>query len=101
MDIRTPVFCGIVPPHILDRLARADDPAVSGPARRTLQADAAQRTGRRLTTVLGAAARAVAAPADGPRRTVYDARGGTDLPGVRARGEGAAAVRDATVNRAY
>ncbi|MEV4685189.1 M4 family metallopeptidase [Streptomyces kurssanovii] len=101
MDIRTPVFCGIVPPHILDKLARADDPAVSGPARRTLQADAAQRTGRRLTTVLGAAARPVAAPADGPRRTVYDARGGTDLPGIRARGEGEEAVKDATVNRAY
>ncbi|MEU0369514.1 M4 family metallopeptidase [Streptomyces sp. NPDC006283] len=97
----TPAFCGIVPPHILDKLTRADDPAISGPARRTLQADAAQRTGRRLTTVVGAAARAVASPADGPRRTVYDALGGTALPGTLARGEGEEAVKDATVNRAY
>ncbi|MEV6787896.1 hypothetical protein AB0M96_37135, partial [Streptomyces sp. NPDC051098] len=41
-----PVFCTIVPPHVLDRLARADDPALAGPARRTLEADAAQRTRR-------------------------------------------------------
>lgn len=101
MDNHTPVFCTIVPPHILDRLARSDDPALAGPARRTLQADAAQRTGRRLTTVAGAAARTAAAPAAGPRRTLHDARNGTDLPGVVVRREGEEPVADASVNRAY
>ncbi|MCZ9338878.1 peptidase M4 family protein, partial [Streptomyces sp. TRM76130] len=70
-----PVFCTIVPPHVLDKLAQADDPVLAGPARRTLQRDAYERTRRRLTTVVGA--RALAAPAaepGTPHRTVYDAR---------------------------
>ncbi|WP_041819960.1 M4 family metallopeptidase [Streptomyces davaonensis] len=98
-----PVFCTVVPPHVLDKLARAEDPALSGPARRTLQRDAYERTHRRLTTVLGAPA--VAPPADAepdkPQRTVYDARHGTDLPGKKVRTEGEEPGKDATVNRAY
>ncbi|MFD5475357.1 M4 family metallopeptidase [Streptomyces sp. NPDC127105] len=98
-----PVFCTIVPPHVLDRLARNEDPALSGPARRTLERDAFERTRRRLTTVIGAPA--VTAPAgrqDGhPHRTVYDARHGTGLPGRKVRGEGQGPGGDATVNRAY
>ena len=82
-----PVFCTIVPPHVLDKLAQAEDPALAGPARRTLQRDAFERTQRRLTTVIGATA--VAAVADGrPQRTIPDARHGTDLPGHKVRGEG-------------
>ncbi|MFD7705843.1 M4 family metallopeptidase [Streptomyces sp. NPDC059785] len=98
-----PVFCTIVPPHVLDTLARQEDPALSGPARRTLERDALERTRRRLTTVIGAPA--VAAPkdaeADRPHRTVYDARHHQDLPGKKARGEGDKPGKDATVNRAY
>lgn len=95
-----PVFCTIVPPHVLDKLSQAEDPALAGPARRTLQRDAYERTQRRLTTVLGASA--VPAEADGkPQRTIYDARHGTDLPGRKVRGEGEDPGRDATVNRAY
>ncbi|CAM5256571.1 Neutral metalloproteinase OS=Streptomyces tendae OX=1932 GN=GUR47_09755 PE=3 SV=1 [Streptomyces tendae] len=98
-----PVFCTIVPPHVLDRLARNEDPVVAGPARRTLQRDAAERTRRGLTTVIGAAAVAPPAGADAeqPHRTVYDARHGTDLPGRKVRGEGEEPGQDATVNRAY
>lgn len=95
-----PVFCGIVPPHLLDKLARAGDPAVAAAARRTLVADAAHRTGRRLTTVVGAPAPAQAVE-EGPQRTVYDARHRTVLPGTKVRSEGGEPVRDATVNRAY
>ncbi|MGX4692326.1 M4 family metallopeptidase [Streptomyces sp. JNUCC 63] len=98
-----PVFCTIVPPHVLDRLARNEDPALSGPARRTLERDALERTRRRLTTVIGAPA--VAPPAgrrDGqPHRTIYDAQHRTDLPGKKVRGEGNGPGKDATVNRAY
>ncbi|GAA3304474.1 M4 family metallopeptidase [Streptomyces cinereospinus] len=99
----TATFCTIVPPHVLDQLARSGDPAVSGPARRTLQRDAYERTHRRLTTVLGAPAAAppAAAAAGTPHRTIHDARNGTDLPGEKVRGEGDEPGRDATVNRAY
>ncbi|WP_409472198.1 M4 family metallopeptidase [Streptomyces sp. HC307] len=98
-----PVFCTIVPPHVLDKLAQAEDPALSGPARQTLQRDAYERTHRRLTTVLGAPAVAPPAEAapDKPHRTIYDARHKTDLPGKKVRGEGDEAGKDATVNRAY
>ncbi|MEU3844189.1 M4 family metallopeptidase [Streptomyces sp. NPDC028635] len=98
-----PVFCTIVPPHILDHLARHEDPALSGPARRSLQRDAFERTQRRLTTVIGAPAVAAppGAPADQPHRTIYDARHTQDLPGTKVREEGAEPGSDATVNRAY
>ncbi|MGR8010625.1 M4 family metallopeptidase [Streptomyces hypolithicus] len=102
MNTTHPVFCTIVPPHVLDRLARSEDPALAGPARRTLEADAAQRTRRRLTTVLGApGAPPRGTPAPAPHRTVCDAQNGQELPGRKVRGEGDEPVRDATVNRAY
>ncbi|MFV2120007.1 peptidase M4 family protein, partial [Streptomyces sp. Act-28] len=49
----TRVFCTIVPPHLLDQLARSTDSFVAEAARRTLVADEANRTARRLTTVTG------------------------------------------------
>ncbi|HET6859927.1 MAG TPA: M4 family metallopeptidase [Streptomyces sp.] len=103
MNAFHPTFCTIVPPHVLDKLAQAEDPALAGPARRTLEADAAQRTHRRLTTVIGAAA---VAPPKGavegkPQRTIHDAKNKTDLPGRKVRGEGDKPGKDATVNRAY
>ncbi len=98
-----PVFCTIVPPHVLDQLSRAGDPDVSAPARRSLEHDAYQRTRRRLTTVIGA--RAAAAPegaaADQPHRTIYDTHHSQDLPGDKVREEGSKAGSDASVNRAY
>ncbi|WP_407564861.1 M4 family metallopeptidase [Streptomyces sp. 184] len=100
----TPVFCTIVPPHMLDKLARTDNPALSARARRTLERDALQRTRRRITTVRGLAAPPAARTAQEdakPERTVYDAKKTQNLPGRKVRGEGQAAVEDATVNRAY
>ncbi|MET7284645.1 M4 family metallopeptidase [Streptomyces sp. NPDC005573] len=98
-----PVFCTIVPPHLLDKLARSEDAAVSGPARRSLERDALERTRRRLTTVIGAPS--VAAPAGAaagrPHRTIFDARHTQDLPGTKVRKEGSDPGPDATVNRAY
>ncbi|MFF7384182.1 M4 family metallopeptidase [Streptomyces griseoluteus] len=98
-----PVFCTIVPPHLLDKLARDADPALSGPARRSLERDALERTRRRLTTVIGGQAAAAAAPADGdqPHRTIFDAGHKQHLPGRKVRTEGSEPGPDATVNRAY
>lgn len=92
----TPHFCAIVPPHILEHLARSGDPAVAQAARRTLAVDASQRTARRL-----------APPADRAgtpgtvHRTLYDTHNSTTLPGNEIRDEGGPATDDATANRAY
>ncbi|MFJ6566325.1 M4 family metallopeptidase [Streptomyces sp. NPDC091292] len=99
--LSSPVFCTIVPPHVLDRLARHGDPALSDPARRTLERDALERTRRRLTTVTGARTLAAPQAGEGPHRTIYDAGHGTALPGRKVRAEADAPGRDATVNRAY
>ncbi|MEU2287541.1 M4 family metallopeptidase [Streptomyces sp. NPDC013178] len=97
-----PVFCTVVPPHVLDRLARHDNPALSGPAQRTLVRDSELRSRRRVTTEFRLWAGPTAkAPSDQPLRTVYDAEHRTDLPGTKVRGEGEEPGRDATVNRAY
>jgi Zn-dependent metalloprotease len=95
------VFCTIVPPHLLDKLAQAQDPALSAAARRTLEHDARERTRRRLTTVQGAVAASGASAPDQPRRTVDDARHHDTLPGHKVRGEGDKPVKDASANRAY
>ncbi|MDQ0796459.1 M4 family metallopeptidase [Streptomyces sp. B1I3] len=98
-----PVFCTIVPPHLLDKLSQADDPALAGPARRTLEADGARRHHRRVTAL----ARTPFAPRTAdpvptkPHRTLYDCRHGTDLPGRKVRDEGDEPTQDAGVNRAY
>ncbi|MFI1965146.1 M4 family metallopeptidase [Streptomyces pathocidini] len=93
-----PVFCTIIPPHLLDRLAQSDDEARAGRARRTLERDAAQRIRRRE-----AAPPAATEPAaeEKPNRTIYDAGKVETLPGTKVRGEGDEAVKDASVNRAY
>ncbi|MEU3060300.1 M4 family metallopeptidase [Streptomyces subrutilus] len=101
---RHPVFCTVVPPHLLDRIARSGDPRRADLAQRTLERDALLRTRRRVSAVRGVApaqdAPAPDAPA-GPERTVYDAGRLTRLPGTKARGEGGPPSADATVNRAY
>jgi Zn-dependent metalloprotease len=97
-----PVFCTIVPPHLLDRLAQSDNRLVADPARRTLIADASLRTTRRLNTVIGVPSPDPADPAgERPKRTVHDARNGLDLPGEIVLREGDTPGRDATANRAY
>ncbi|WP_326677152.1 M4 family metallopeptidase [Streptomyces sp. NBC_01237] len=98
-----PVFCTIVPPHLLDKLSQSDDPLLAEPARRTLAADGNRRTRRRMTALAGSPA---APPTAGavptkPHRTLYDCRHRTDLPGHRVRAEGEEPTADASVNRAY
>lgn len=92
--------CAIVPPHLLDRLARAADPSVYVPARRTLAVDAAQRTNREVTAKI-ARPWQMGTRAAVPHRTICDAQNLPYLPGVRVRREGGPPVPDSTVNNAY
>ncbi|TKT00691.1 M4 family metallopeptidase [Streptomyces lasalocidi] len=97
-----PVFCTVVPPHVLDKLARSEDPARSGPARHTLRRDGELRALRQVTTEFRLAAEpGPKAPSDQPTRTIHDAGHRTDLPGTAVRREGEPPGQDATVNRAY
>ncbi|WP_327392148.1 M4 family metallopeptidase [Streptomyces sp. NBC_01186] len=101
-----PVFCTIVPPHLLDRLSRGENETLSGRARRTLEQDASQRTRRRVTTIRHSAL-APSRPTPGteadqkPQRTIYDAKNKETLPGKKVREEGSKPAKDASVNRAY
>ncbi|MFE3554783.1 M4 family metallopeptidase [Streptomyces sp. NPDC059193] len=98
---RHPVFCTVVPPHLLDRIARSEDPRRARAALNTLERDSLLRTRRRVTTVQGVASAVGAAASDDPDRTIYDAQHRTRLPGTKVRAEGDPAGQDATVNRAY
>src|SRR5512133_3100488 len=98
--------CFIVPPDVVaevgDRSAQArrvaDNP---------LAASAAIRVRRDLATSLlqqmnvGLQELAFFAPPKGQRRTVYDARNTTDLPGRKVRGEDDPSSGDAAVNEAF
>ncbi|WP_424213848.1 M4 family metallopeptidase [Streptomyces sp. BI20] len=109
MDTRPhPVFCTIVPPHLLDKVARGDHSGHADSALRTLEHDSAHRTRRRLGALRAlslAAPTPVDAdpehPLDRPRRTLHDAGHTTSLPGRVVRREGAEPTADASVNRAY
>ncbi|MEU7169654.1 M4 family metallopeptidase [Streptomyces morookaense] len=100
MDTVKSVFCTIVPPHILDALAQAEDSRHHEPARRTLEHDGALRTRRRVTPPALIHADPAGTLSDKPQRTIYDERHQTTLPGTKVHGEGDAPSKDATVNRA-
>ncbi|MEU4917925.1 M4 family metallopeptidase [Streptomyces parvus] len=107
MHLRTdgelnPVFCTIVPPHVLDHLSRSADARLADPARRTLAADALRRDRRRITALAATPTRHTAgAVPSKPQRLLYDCETGTTLPGVKVREEGDKPTSDASVNRAY
>ncbi|MFM9441952.1 M4 family metallopeptidase [Streptomyces acidiscabies] len=96
-----PVFCTIIPPHVLDHVARHEDASIADRVARTMERDSLQRTRRRLTIERGLTAAAPTAGTGKPKRTIYDAGHGTDLPGTEVRAEGSEPGQDATVNRAY
>ena len=91
-----PHICYIVPPHILNKLAQ--HPEHRERATRAL-VESARLRGRR--DVLAQFASMLAVPSGTERRTIYDAQGQTNLPGVLVRGEGDAPTADPAVNEAY
>ncbi|HYO52946.1 M4 family metallopeptidase [Archangium sp.] len=88
--------CYIIPPHILDHLAKHSDPQVRGAGITSQFATHALRQKRTLLVEGFRPSR----PTGGLRRTIYDA-GQTPSPGHLVRSEGQAAVADITVNEAY
>jgi Zn-dependent metalloprotease len=110
--------CFIVPPYLLERLARLDDPrferaAIAARSSRQLDDQhRGTRTGVAAATATETARRHAAAqtgrtiPAGqaipaGPNRTIYDAENTENLPGKRVRGEGDPAGADDSVTEAY
>jgi Zn-dependent metalloprotease len=99
--------CGIVPPYLLVRLARLDDPRFAATA------EAARHSLLRDTPIRGLresahpspeqpSVRAKEAGAPGtPQRSVSDAGGSEKLPGRPVRAEGKPPVADPAVNEAY
>jgi Zn-dependent metalloprotease len=119
-EIHPPV-CHIVPPHVLERIAREhQDPRVREVVTRTLALDRSMRRRRvQIAESLAGAqagapaampsgpppaapAAAASAPGGQPSRTVYDAQNGEDPSAAQAvRTEGDAPVQDAAVNDVY
>ena len=98
--------CSIVPPYLLVRLARVDDPRyarAAAAARQSLLRDSQIRQSRSAAPEHpGAAARALPARTPGnPDRTISDAGQVERLPGRQVRAEGQAAGTDPAVNEAY
>src|SRR5438128_775388 len=77
-----PLHC-IVPPHMLKEIVRRGDAEQKEWALETLTASARLRGNREI---LGELLGLFPSGGDQKRRTVYDARGGETLPGVRIRG---------------
>jgi Zn-dependent metalloprotease len=91
--------CGVIPPHILSRVAEQAPDDVRDDARATLEQMRELATGRARTLIDGAEA----VPSDlvRKRRNVYDARHQQRLPGKLAMSEHKPRSADVEVNEAY
>jgi Zn-dependent metalloprotease len=92
-----------LPPHILESIAERGTRDQRAAAARTLAIDATFRALRASPVMIerGPRLSTMAAAPGEKRRTIYDARGMQQLPGMVVRGEGDAPVADASVNEAY
>ena len=95
---RHSIFC-ILPPHMLQELARNGTAAQKEMALRNLTLGEQMREDRE--NVGDVAAMDMAAADAAKERIVYDAQFGTNLPGTQVRGEGDPATGDAAVDEAY
>ncbi len=92
--------CGVIPPHMLEAIAKNGTAAQRAAAQATLTADTAIRNQRSAAVALAPSIdQGVTAPHR--NRRVYTASGGTGLPGTLVRSEGQAAVSDVAINEAY
>jgi Zn-dependent metalloprotease len=93
--MKTNLVCSILPPYILERLARSADPDIRRRARRALAQAEGYRVARAAPVLPS-----LRAPR-GKRRAVYDAGGKPHLPGRLVRSESQEPVSDMAVNEAY
>lgn len=95
---RRPIYC-IVPPHILKKLLEHHDEAIRQRALKTLLTTAGLRGERRA---VGPMASYLATATGGLRRTIYDGRDGTILPGTLICSEGGiGSTHDQDAKNAY
>ncbi|WP_442853620.1 M4 family metallopeptidase [Arthrobacter sp. RIT-PI-e] len=96
------IHCGIVPPHLLTRLAALDTPVAPRAARSArhalLELDPLVRA--RSEALGSPVRRTLTVPAPLTRR-IHDAGGREELPGTLVRAEGAPATRDPAADEAY
>jgi Zn-dependent metalloprotease len=91
-------ICSIVPPHILRELAQRGTERQRDFAFQTLRVSE-QLRGRR--EAVGTFATMLMAPAGEKRRTTFDAKNRSRLPGILVRGEGDPPTNDVAVNEAH
>jgi Zn-dependent metalloprotease len=92
-------ICSIVPPYILREIAQRGTESQRDLAFQTLNVSAQIRGRREAVGKIFSAF--LLAPTGEKRRTVYDAKHRTRLPGTRVRSEGAPPSQDVAVNEAY
>jgi Zn-dependent metalloprotease len=95
--------CSILPPTLLQRIARNGNSRQRDAALATLAVDHTLRLARATFDLLDPGTRRglFGLAASGKQRSIYDAHGSETLPGRLARAEGAAAASDVEVNEAY
>lgn len=102
MHRHNPILC-ILPPHVLDRIVQNGSSQQRDLALQTITASTDIRQQRNVAR-LGSAKRVsseAAIPGGNKVRTIYDAKHGSSLPGIKVRGEGDPPASDVSVNEAY
>jgi Zn-dependent metalloprotease len=94
------ILC-ITPPHMLQEIVQNGTPEQVASAQRTISESASIRA-KRASIRGGVIAAAMTADVSAAKnRTIYDARQGSQLPGIKVRGEDDPASSDIAVNEAY
>lgn len=104
MSMKIPAVQCILPPHLLESIARNGDEEQREWALRTLSADTSIRFGRTQLDLSLPGARALtqaAAATPHKQRLIHTANNGVNLPGVIKRSEGQGATGDASIDEAY
>ena len=94
------IFC-IIPPHMLRKIAENGTIEQHEKAMQTIVATEQLRGRRHGIASVNAFSMVMTANLIGKKRTIYDAKSGTTLPGIVVRGEGDPPVADQSVNEAY
>ena len=99
MHTRHSIFC-ITPPHMLEQIIINGTPEQRSFAQNNVAVSADMRAKRSVMGGRRTAVRSVAVSTS-KQRTIYDAKQGSQLPGLKVRGEGDPVSSDPAVNEAY